>query len=77
MITETSPTSAVHPMDVDEDYDGGSDDSDSGKAGSKSSGRKKSSVFTQTNAAYVLMNLKTERVGVKADAKSLKRRASA
>jgi hypothetical protein len=62
-------------MDIDENYDAGSDDSgDDGKAGQMA--RKKSSkgVFNETKAAYMLMKLKTQTESV---VKGLKRRASA
>lgn len=63
---------------MDEDYDAGSDDSDTGKRGDGIATRKKSSKgFSDTNAAYVLMKLKTQAGSFKSDVKSLKRRASA
>ena len=65
-------------MDVDEDYDAGSDASDNEKSSANVAARKKSSRgFTETKAAYVLMKLKTQPEFCKAEAKSLKRRASA
>jgi hypothetical protein len=65
-------------MDVDEDYDAGSDESDGGVHVSHLAARKKSSRgFTETKAAYVLMKLKTKTNLFTSDVKSLKRRASA
>ncbi|OCT47232.1 hypothetical protein CLCR_02262 [Cladophialophora carrionii] len=73
-----SPRSDVHRMDVDEDYDAGSDDSDGGLREKDGIARKKSSRgLTETKAAYVLMKLKTQTQFPKRDFRSLKRRASA
>ncbi|OAL36446.1 hypothetical protein AYO20_04342 [Fonsecaea nubica] len=75
---DMSPRSAVQAMDVDEDYDGGSDDSDDAKEKNTVMARKKSSRgFTDTKAAYVLMKLKTQGEVFQAKEKCLKRRASA
>ncbi|OAP56439.1 hypothetical protein AYL99_09618 [Fonsecaea erecta] len=73
------PRSTVDAMEVDEDYDAGSDDSseDSKVKNSVAARKKPSRGFTDTKAAYVLMKLKTQGEIFKADAKSLKRRASA
>jgi hypothetical protein len=65
-------------MDIDEDYDAGSDDSDGGMRQKDEIVRKKSSRgFTETKAAYMLMKLKTQTYLPKPDFASLKRRASA
>jgi hypothetical protein len=64
-------------MDIDEDYDAGSDDSEAPTGASKSARKKSSQAFTETKAAYVLMNLRAQGNGVKEVPKSLKRRASA
>lgn len=75
---EVSPKSRMDRMrmDIDEDYDAGSDESDGPKASMKT--RKRSSKgFNETKAAYVLMKLRTQTDTVKAGLKSLKRRASA
>ncbi|EXJ88012.1 hypothetical protein A1O1_04939 [Capronia coronata CBS 617.96] len=75
-VQEVSPKSGAGRMDVDEDYDAGSDNSDAAKAVMRT--RKRSSrEFTETKAAYVLMKLRTQTDTVKAGLNSLKRRASA
>jgi hypothetical protein len=81
------PISAVSPalvtskiryhgrMDIDDDYDAGSDESgDDGKAGQMAREKSSKGVFNDTKAAYVLMKLKTQ---TESAAKGLKRRASA
>jgi hypothetical protein len=73
-----SPRSAAGYMNLDEDYDAGSDESETEKKEGTLAARKKSSRgFTETKAAYVLMKLKTQTDLFKPDLKSLKRRASA
>ena len=73
-----SPRSATRRMDIDEDYDAGSDESENEKKANNLVTRKKSSRgFTETKAAYVLMKLKTQADMFKPEIKSLKRRASA
>ena len=77
-IPAVSPRSAAGRMDIDEDYDAGSDKSENEKMAGGVAARKKSSRgFTNTKAAYVLMRLKTQTDLSKTDVKSLKRRASA
>ncbi|KIW24076.1 uncharacterized protein PV07_09811 [Cladophialophora immunda] len=77
-VLDMSPRSAAEMMEVDEDYDAGSDDSEDSKGQNNVAARKKSSRgFTDTKAAYILMKLKTQGEMFKADEKSLKRRASA
>ena len=64
-------------MDLDEDYDASSDESDDAKMGDGISTRKKSSRgFTDTKAAIVLMKLKTQADLFKSDLQFLKRRRS-
>ncbi|KAL2408621.1 hypothetical protein ABEF93_005628 [Exophiala dermatitidis] len=72
-----SPKSRAVRMDIDEDYDAGSDDSDGAKPVTTTSRKRSSKVFNETKAAYVLMKLRTQTDTVKAGLKSLKRRASA
>ncbi|KIX99723.1 uncharacterized protein Z520_04359 [Fonsecaea multimorphosa CBS 102226] len=75
---DMSHRSAAQSMEVDEEYDAGSDDSEDSKGKNGVPARKKSSKgFSDTKAAYVLMKLKTHGGTLKTDAKSLKRRASA
>jgi hypothetical protein len=75
IISAISPKSFSRRMDMDEDYDAGSDGSDDGKGPDHPAASKKTSRgFNETKAAYVLMKLKMQR---DPDVKSLKRRASA
>lgn len=77
-LDAVAPRAGIRRFDMDEDYDAGSDDSDTGKRDNSPSNRKKSSKgFSETNAAYVLMKLKTQADTFKSDVKPLKRRASA
>ncbi|OQU99439.1 hypothetical protein CLAIMM_05071 isoform 2 [Cladophialophora immunda] len=72
-VLDMSPRSAAEMMEVDEDYDAGSDDSEDSKGQNNVAARKKSSRgFTDTKAAYILMKLKTQGEMFKADEKSLK-----
>ncbi|EXJ57518.1 hypothetical protein A1O7_07866 [Cladophialophora yegresii CBS 114405] len=78
MTPAVSPRSHGDRMDIDEDYDAGSDDSDGGPREKDGIARKKSSRgLTETKAAYVLMKLKAQTKFPKRDFRSLKRRASA
>ncbi|KIW93830.1 uncharacterized protein Z519_05145 [Cladophialophora bantiana CBS 173.52] len=77
-IPGMSPSSVARATEVDEDYDGGSDDSEDWEMKNGATARKQSSRgFTDAKAAYVLMKLKTQGGMLKTDSKSLKRRASA
>ncbi|KIX03426.1 uncharacterized protein Z518_06978 [Rhinocladiella mackenziei CBS 650.93] len=77
-MPEVSPKSVVRPMDIDQGYDASSDESEDTRAdGSMASREKSSRGFTETNAARVLMKLRTQADNVTVGLKSLKRRASA
>ncbi len=73
-----SPRSAARRMDIDEDYDACSDESDNAKRSNNLAARKKSSKgFTETKAAYVLLKMRMQTDLSKPESNSLKRRASA
>ena len=74
---DVSPMTRAGLKDVDEDYDASSDEPEEDQDEGSTSGRKKSSRFNETKAAYVLMMLKTPKESLKAGWNSLKRRASA
>ncbi|KAL6247020.1 hypothetical protein RBB50_006327 [Rhinocladiella similis] len=69
-----SPRSRRRPMDIDEDYEAGSDDSEAPRA--EKSRKRSSHTFTETSAAYVLLKL-SGKDNVGEGMRSLKRRASA
>lgn len=76
--TDVSPKSGSRLMDVDEDYDAGSDDSNSSGGEANLQNRKKSSrVFTEAKAACVLMKLSSQRDSQAEGSRPPKRRASA
>lgn len=78
MIQQASPKGAARAMNIDEDYDAGSDDSDIEMRENQFAARKKSSRgITDAGAAYLLLSLKKHKDSIVTGLKSLKRRASA